>query len=129
MKFILLDYVKESGWPTLTRAEQEHWLGIYRQYMQTMVDAGVLKSSSGLYPTSQAKTVRVPDQKAQIVDGPFAETKEQLGGFHIIDVPSLDAALSWAAKSPTALHGTVEVRQVREATLLEADFREVFNPA
>ena len=129
MKFILLDYVNESGWPTLTRSEQEHWLGIYKQYMQAMLDAGALKSSSGLHPTAEAKTVRVANKKAQIVDGPFAETKEQLGGFHIIDVPDLKTALAWAAKSPTALHGTVEVRQIREGTLLERDFSEVLNPA
>ena len=128
MKFVLLDYVKESGWPTLTRAEQEHWLGIYRQYMQAMTDAGVLKSSSGLYPTSEARSVRVSGKKPQVLDGPFTETKEQLGGFHIIEVPDLDTALAWAAKSPTALHGTVEVRQMREGTLLTRDMAEVLNP-
>ena len=128
MKFVLLDYVVESGWSAIPRAEQEHWLGIYRQYMQAMTDAGVLKSSSGLYPPSEARSVRVSGKKPQVLDGPFTETKEQLGGFHIIEVPDLDTALAWATRSPTALHGTVEVRQMREGTLLTRDMAEVLNP-
>jgi hypothetical protein len=129
MKYILLDYVGESGWPELTRAEQEHWLGAYRAYMQAMTQAGVLQSSSGLYPTSSATTVRISNDKPQVLDGPYADTKEQLGGFHIIEVPDLDAAISWAARSPTALHGVVEVRPLREGTLLTRDMSEVMNPA
>jgi len=129
MQYILLDYVRESGWPVLTRAEQEHWLGAYRAYMEAMAKAGVLKISHGLHPTSSATTVRVVNEKTQVLDGPYADTKEQLGGFHVIDVPDLDAALSWAARSPTALHGTVEVRPVREGTLLTRDDGELLNPA
>jgi hypothetical protein len=113
MKYILMDYVAESGWPVLTRTEQEQWLGAYRAYMEAMTKAGVLKSSNGLHPTSAATTVRVTDGKTQVLDGPYADTREQLGGFHIIDVEDLDAAIAWAARSPTALHGTVEVRPVR----------------
>jgi hypothetical protein len=63
-----------------------------------------------------------------VLDGPYADTKEQLGGFHIIEVPDLDAAISWAARSPTALHGVVEVRPLREGTLLTRDMSEVMNP-
>lgn len=129
MQYVLLDYVGESGWPALPRSEQERWLGAYRAYMQAMKQAGVLKSSSGLYPTSSATTVRVVDDKPQVLDGPYADTKEQLGGFHIIDVPDLDVAISWAARSPTALHGVVEVRPLREGTLLTRDMSEVLNPA
>ena len=121
MKFILLDYVTEAGWPQLTESEQEQWLGAYRAYMEAMTRAGVLKDSKGLYPTSTAATVRVVDDKAQVLDGPYTETKEQLGGFHLIEVADLDAAISWAARSPTALHGTVEVRPVREGNLLTSD--------
>jgi hypothetical protein len=129
MQYMLLDYVRESGWPALTRAEQERWLGAYRAYMQAMTQAGVLKSSSGLHPTSSATTVRIANDKPQVLDGPYADTKEQLGGFHIIEVPDLDAAISWAARSPTALHGVVEVRPVREGTLLTRDMSETMNPA
>lgn len=121
MQYILMDYVNESGWPQLTRAQQEQALGAYRAYMEAMATAGVLRASRGLYPTSSATTVRVVDDKAQVLDGPYADTREQLGGFHLIEVPDLDAAIAWAVRSPTAMHGTVEVRPVREGTLLTTD--------
>jgi|ERR1019366_7327723 hypothetical protein len=129
MRYVLLDYVNESGWPTLTRTEQEHWLGAYRDYMQAMVEAGVLKGSNGLYPTSSATTVRMENEKIQVLDGPFADSKEQLGGFHIIEVADLDAAINWAARSPTALHGSVEVRPVRDGTMLTRDISSLLNPS
>jgi hypothetical protein len=66
MKYILLDYVNEAGWPTLTRAEQEHWLGAYKAYMEAMAKAGVLRDSNGLQPTSAATTVRVVNDKTQV---------------------------------------------------------------
>jgi hypothetical protein len=119
MKYILMDYVNESGWPELTKDEKEHWLGAYMAYIEAMAKAGVLKGSTGLQPTSTATTVRVADGKTQVLDGPYADSKEQLGGFHIIDVPDLDAALSWAARCPTALHGVVEVRPIRDKQLTE----------
>ena len=128
MQYILLDYVSEAGWPQLTRAEQERWLGAYRAYMEAMTKAGVLRSSNGLHPTSAATTVRVADGNAQVLDGPYADTKEQLGGFHIIEVADLDAAIAWAARSPTALHGAVEVRPVREGTLLTKDVADLIKP-
>jgi hypothetical protein len=124
MKYMLMDYVGEAGWPQLTKEEQEHWLGAYKAYMQAMAKAGVLKSSNGLFPTSSATTVRVANGKPQVLDGPYADSKEQLGGFHIIEAPDLDAAISWASRSPTALHGVVEVRPVREGTLLTSDISE-----
>lgn len=127
MKYILMDYVQEAGWPQLTRNEQEHWLGAYRAYMEAMSNAGVLKSSSGLHPTSTATTVRVVQDKPQVLDGPYADSKEQLGGFHIIEVADLDAAIAWAARSPTALHGVVEVRPVMEGTLLTRDMSAFLN--
>jgi hypothetical protein len=128
MKYMLMDYVGESGWPQLTRSEQEHWLGAYRAYMEAMSKAGVLKSSGGLHPTASATTVRVRNDKTQVLDGPYADTKEQLGGFHIIEVPDLDAAISWAARSPTALHGVVEVRPLMDGTLLTRDMSDFMKP-
>ena len=112
MKYMLMDYVHEGGWPELTREDQERWLGAYRAYMQAMTDAGVLKSSGGLKPTSMATTVRVRSDKTQVLDGPYADSKEQLGGYYLIDVPDLDAALSWAGKCPGVGHGVVEVRAI-----------------
>ena len=128
MQYILLDYVNESGWPTLTRDEQLHWLGAYKAYMEAMTKAGVLKSSAGLRPTSSATTVRVANEKTQVLDGPFADSKEQLGGFHVIEVDDLDAAISWAARSPTALHGVVEVRPLWEGTMLSRDIETYVKP-
>lgn len=117
MKCLLMDYVQEKGFDQLTKAEQEHWLGSYRAYMEAMTNAGVLKSSVGLQSPTAAATVRTADGKSQVLDGPYADTKEQLGGFHIIDVPDLDAAIAWAARSPTSLHGVVEVRPIRDKTI------------
>lgn len=129
MQYILMDYVSEAGWPQLTRVDQERWLGAYRAYMEAMTKAGVLKSSNGLQPTSAATTVRVVDGNPQVLDGPYADSKEQLGGFHIIEVADLDAAISWAARSPTALHGVVEVRPVMDGTLLTRDLSGFLKPA
>ncbi len=124
MKYILMDYVQEAGWHALTRADQEHWLGAYKAFMEAMAQAGVLKSAHGLESASVSTTVRIRDGKTQVLDGPYADSKEQIGGFHIIEVPDLDAALSWAARSPTALHGVVEVRPVREGTFLTRDIAQ-----
>lgn len=112
MQFLLMDYVSETGWHELSKSDQERWLGAYIAYMQAMKTSGVLRDSKGLQQTSSATTVRVVDGKTQVLDGPYSDTKEQLGGFHLIDVPDLEAALAWAARSPTALHGIVEVRPI-----------------
>lgn len=126
MQFMLMDYVNESGWTELPKEEQGEWLGAYRAYVEAMITAGVLKRSIGLEPTAAATTVRVVDGKTQVLDGPYADSKEQLGGAHIIDVPDLDAALAWAARSPTALHGVVEVRPLLD---MAAHTREFGNAA
>lgn len=128
MKYILLDYVQESGWHQLTRAEQGRGLAAYKAYMESMQAAGVLVSSNGLHQSPSATTVRIVDGKPQVLDGPYADTKEQLGGFHLIDVADLDAALGWAARSPTALHGIVEVRPVHEGTFLTRDIADFITP-
>jgi hypothetical protein len=128
MKYILMDYVGEAGWPQLTRDEQIHWLSAYKTYMEAMVKAGVLKDTRGLQPTSAATTVRVRSDKTQVLDGPYADSKEQLGGFHIIEVADLDEAITWAARSPTALHGVVEVRPVVEGTWLTVDILDFVKP-
>lgn len=117
MKYILMDYVGEAGWPQLTKTEQEHWLGAYLAFLDTMKAAGVLQQGVGLKPSSSATTLRTVNGKTQVLDGPYADSKEQLGGFHIIDVPDLDAAISWAARCPTALHGVVEVRPLMDKSL------------
>jgi hypothetical protein len=128
MKYVLLDYVDESGWPLLTRDEQRHWLVAYRAYMGAMTKAGVLKNTIGLQPRATATTMRVRDDKPNVLDGPYTDSKEQLGGFHLIEVENLDEALAWAARSPTALHGVVEVRPIMEGTWLTLDIEKFIKP-
>jgi hypothetical protein len=118
MQYMMMDYVQEQGFHQLSKEEQERWLGAYRAYMDAMQKAGVLRISGGLKPPSTGTTVRMTNGKIQVLDGPYADTKEQLGGFHIIEALDLDAAISWAARSPTALHGVVEVRPMWEGTML-----------
>ena len=72
----------------------------------------MIRGGERLRPTSEATTVRVKNGKTEVLDGPYADTKEQLGGYYMIDVPDLDAALSWAAKCPGASKGTMEVRPI-----------------
>lgn len=119
MKYMLIDYVGEAGWPQLRKAEKEHWLGAYRAYIEAMTKAGVQRGSTGLHPTSAATTVRIANDKTQVLDGPYADTKEQLGGFHIIEVADQDAAIAWAARCPTALHVVVEVRPIMDMSMEE----------
>ena len=128
MKYILMAYVQESGWTSITKAQQEEGMAAYRAYNEALSKAGVRVGSSQLGPSSSATTVRVVNAKTQVLDGPYADSKEQLGGFHIIEVADLDAAISWAARSPTALHGVVEVRPVREGTLLTDDLSKYIKP-
>ncbi len=110
MKYMLLVYVNEAAWPTLTPALQQQGMAAYNAYTEALKQAGVLAGSDRLKPSTSASTVRVANGKTKVLDGPYAEAKEQLGGYYMIDVPDLDAALSWAARCPGANHGVVEVR-------------------
>ncbi|MBI3783293.1 MAG: YciI family protein [Deltaproteobacteria bacterium] len=110
MQYILLAYVDESGWTKLTKAEQEQGVAAYAAYVEALTKAGALVGKSRLQPSSAATTVRVADGKPQVLDGPYVESKEQLGGYFLIDVADIDAAIAWATRCPAASHGTVEVR-------------------
>ena len=112
MQYMLLIYANEAGWQNLTPAEQEKGMAAYQTYVESLTEAGVLKGSNRLRPISSATTVRIVDGKNKVMDGPYAELKEQLGGYFMIDVPDLDAAISWAVRCPGAGHGAVEVRPV-----------------
>jgi hypothetical protein len=81
-------------------------------YAEAMKKAGIYVTGDRLYGVATGATVRVADGRTHVVDGPYAEAKEQLGGFHIIDVPDLDSALAWAARCPSASRGAVEVRPI-----------------
>lgn len=110
MQYLLALYSDESAWPKMTEEQRKRGYAAYMAYSEALKQAGALKGSNRLQPTSTATTVRTVDGKSQVLDGPYAETKEQLGGYFLIDVPDLDAALSWAARCPGAQHGIVEVR-------------------
>jgi hypothetical protein len=114
MKYMLLIHTKESDYATMSKAEGEQRMGAYMAYAQAMHKAGVSRGGERLKSISTASTVRVADGKTKVQDGPYADTKEQLGGYFIIEVPDLDQALSWAAKCPGAAHGAVEVRPIWE---------------
>jgi hypothetical protein len=110
MQYMLLAYVQEDGWSKMTKAEQEQGAAAYMAYSEALAKAGVFKGSGRLQPASAATTVRSANGKPQVLDGPYADSKEQLGGYFMIDVEDLDAALSWAARCPAVNHGVVEVR-------------------
>jgi hypothetical protein len=93
-------------------AETEAYWGGWNAFIGAMAQAGVIIKGDGLQGPMLATTVRIVDGKRHVQDGPFADTKEQLGGYFVIDVPDLDAALDWAAQAPCALTGSVEVRPV-----------------
>jgi hypothetical protein len=110
MQYLLMLYVNEAGWLKLSKAEQEQGVAAYTAYTEALTKAGVLKGANRLQPSSSATTVRAANGKTQVLDGPYVDSKEQLGGYYLIDVPDLDAALSWAARCPAVGHGIVEVR-------------------
>jgi hypothetical protein len=113
MRYMLLIYSEEqAGAPD--PVEGEKVMNEYWAYSQAVTEAGVVQASDALQETATATTVRVRDGERVITDGPFAETREILGGFYLIDVPDLDAALDWAARCPGARYGSVEVRPIME---------------
>ena len=112
MEYMLMIFSDPEGWARLTPAQAAEGLAAYGAYHDALTKAGVLKSSARLRPGNTATTVRLQSGKTQVLDGPFIETREQLGGYFRIEVPDLDSALSWAARCPGAAHGTVEVRPV-----------------
>ncbi len=116
MQYMLMSYVNESGWNNLTTAQQEQGIAAYAAYSEAITKAGVRIDSNRLGSSSAATTVRLVNGKPQVLDGPFIDSKEQLGGYFLIDVPDLDAAIAWAARCPAAGHGVVEVRPLWAAT-------------
>ncbi len=113
MEFIFLLYDEEKRWTEMTGAVREREHGAYSAYTKALGEAGVLVGGNRLEGSGTATTVRLtPEGKSAVLDGPYPDTKEQLGGYYLVDVPDLDAALSWAARCPCASHGTVEVRPI-----------------
>lgn len=114
MQYLLLIYDDEARWQNLPAAELEKMYADYGRLSQSLEAAGAMRGGAELQPVASASTVRVRKGKVLTTDGPFAETKEQLGGFYLIDVPDLDAALKWAAQIPSADGGAIEVRPLVE---------------
>jgi hypothetical protein len=112
MQYLLGLYLDESGWNSMTPEQQQQGVAAYGAYSEALKSAGVLVGSNRLRPSATATTVRITNGKTQVLDGPFAESKEQLAGYYLIDVPDLDAAMQWAGRCPAAQHGIVEVRAV-----------------
>jgi len=114
MQYLLMIYGNEAAMAANTEANGGKMLAAYAAYGEAMSKAGVIRGGNRLRPTSASTTVRIADGKTTVLDGPYAETKEQLGGYFLIDVPDLDAALSWAERCPGASTGVIEVRPIWE---------------
>ncbi|CAN5150434.1 YciI family protein [soil metagenome] len=113
MKYALLFTETDSKFAERSDAKKaEPYRAAWGAYIGAIHQAGIVVAGSGLEPPHTATTIRIRDGKRDVQDGPYADAKEQLGGFFVIDVPHLDAALEWAARSPSASYGAVEVRPV-----------------
>jgi hypothetical protein len=111
MKFTVLVYETEADFGARTdpKRKDAYW-GAYKTYTKVLTEGGVMAGGAVLQPAHAATTVRVQDGKRRVQDGPYAESKEQLGGYYVIDAPDLDQALEWAARCPGATTNVVEVR-------------------
>jgi hypothetical protein len=117
MQYLLLINDDESHWSAMPEDERNAVYAEYGQFTEDAQSHGILVGANQLQPGSNATVVHVEDGKTITTDGPFAETKEVLGGYYLLDVETLDEALEWAAKIPSARYGHIEVRPVvmREA--------------
>jgi hypothetical protein len=112
MQYLLLLYSRESQFENMSQAEMGKVMQAYLSYTEALKNSGAYLGSNRLQPVATATTVRTTNGKNQILNGPYPDTKEQLGGYYLIEAPDLDAALSWAARCPGSSHGTVEVRPI-----------------
>ena len=112
MQYVVLIYESPKDIEARGTGKDHPYIAAWRAYYKALAAAGVYVSGAPLQDVGTATTVRVKEGRPRVQDGPFAETKEQLGGFMILDLPSLDAALEWAARCPAAASGALEVRPV-----------------
>ena len=111
MQYAILFYETDKQFASRDHGpEQAEYWGAWRSYIAEMQNSGVVRGGEGLLAPSTATTLRIRDGKRHVQDGPFADIKEQLAGFFVVEVPDIDAALVWAAKAPCAPFGSVEVR-------------------
>ena len=113
MQYMLLIYDNESSWATMSEADREADYGKWMDFTQGIVKSGHFRAGDALEPTSTATTVTMKDGKVLTTDGPFAETKEQLGGYYLIEAKDLDEATAIAARIPSARDGSIEVRPIQ----------------
>jgi len=116
MQFALLIYESAEAFATRKNGETDSYLGAWRAYYRTLVEAGVYVRGDPLEVPESGATVRIKEGKRWVQDGPYADTKEQLAGFAVLELPSLEAALEWAARCPAAAVGAVEVRLLAPET-------------
>jgi hypothetical protein len=112
MQYLLLIYQNEAEFGKMDAAARQKVSAEYGAYTQSIVQSGNFKAGDGLQPTTTATTVRVRDGKTLTTDGPFAETREQLAGYYLVEAKDLDAALGMAARIPGAKTGSIEVRPI-----------------
>ena len=112
MQYLLLIYRNEAKLINMTPEDRQKVSAEYGAYTQSIVQSGNFKAGDGLQPTTTATTVRVREGKTLTTDGPFAETREQLGGYYLVDAKDLDAAIAIAARIPGARFGSIEVRPI-----------------
>jgi hypothetical protein len=112
MQYLLLIYRNDAEYVKMDPAERKHMSAEYGAFTQSIIQSGHFKAGDGLQPTSTATTVRVRDGKTLMTDGPFAETREQLGGYYLVEAKDLDTAMGIAARIPGAKIGSIEVRPV-----------------
>jgi hypothetical protein len=114
MQYMLLIYTDESGAATLPEPELRAMYAQYGAFSRELREAGKLGPNEELDAPDTARSLRLEDGRPVVTDGPYAETREQLGGFYLIEAADMDEALQWAAKVPSAAHGTIEVRQIKD---------------
>ncbi|HUA16122.1 MAG TPA: YciI family protein [Verrucomicrobiae bacterium] len=112
MQYLLLIYDKESDWNQRSEADRNAVYKEYGDFTESIMKSGHFKAGHQLQPITAAATVRIRDQKRMVTDGPFAETREQLGGFYMIEATDLDDAIAVAARIPSARFGSIEVRPI-----------------
>ena len=112
MQYLLLIYDNEQRWATYSKEDAETIMGDYRSLTQSLAQSGNYKGGNQLQPVAAATTVRVRGGKRQTTDGPFAETREQLGGYFLVDAADLDEAIAIAERIPAAATGSIEVRPI-----------------
>jgi hypothetical protein len=110
MRYTLMLYSREADWADVPPEAMEEQLQVFGAYIGALREAGVFVDTDWLQPTMTATTLTLRGGVKQVQDGPFAETREQLGGYFVIDVPDLDAALAWAERCPAVHYGLIEVR-------------------